>query len=87
MTTKLQQEIEYYEAHRATFVEEHPDEFALIKGAALIGFYKDEVEAIRAGHAKFGNEPFLVRKVAESEAPVLLASLNLHVLRCHPVDG
>ena len=38
MTTKLQQEIACYEANKAQLVDEHPDEYVLIKGDDMVGY-------------------------------------------------
>jgi hypothetical protein len=79
--TKLKTEIATYEANRADFVANHPDEFVLIKDSDVIGFYPTEIEAISDGYAKYADQIFLVRKVAESETPVFLTSLNVQVAR------
>jgi hypothetical protein len=72
---RLQHEIACYDKHRATFVEDHRDEYVLIKGQTIVGFFTEEVAAIHAGYDKFGNEAFLVRLCAESTAPILFTSL------------
>lgn len=74
-STKLAQEIVCYETNRAKLVEDHPNQYVLIKGDKIVGFFDSEGDAIRAGHEKFGVDPFLVRLCVESTAPVLFTSL------------
>jgi hypothetical protein len=80
-TGKLQQEIATYESKRSELFAEHAGEFVLVKGDEVVDIYRDERDAIDAGYKKFGNTGFLVRKVAESEKPVLLTSLHVSVTR------
>jgi hypothetical protein len=72
---KLRDEIAHYEANRAMLVEQHRGEFVLIKGQRIVGYYKSEVDALKAGYEHFGSEAFLVRVCAESEKPILFTSL------------
>ena len=80
-TGKLQREIATFESKRSELFAEHSGEFVLIKGDQVVDIYRDERDAIDAGYKKFANSGFLVRKVAESETPVLLTSLHLSVSR------
>lgn len=73
--TKLQAEIACYDANRASFVDNHRDEYVLIKNQRVVGFFKSEAEGIKAGYEQFGNEAFLVRQCAETQTPVLFTSL------------
>ena len=72
---KLQSEIAHYDANLAAFVGEHRDEFVLIKGSRVMGFYKTEREALDTGYNSFGNQPFLVRQCVENRTPVMFISL------------
>jgi hypothetical protein len=62
-STQLSREVAYFDAHRAELMSEAPGQFALVKGDALIGTYESEIDAIRAGFEKFGNEAFLVKQI------------------------
>src|SRR5215467_6648415 len=72
---KLEQEIACYEANKAQLVAEHADEYVLIREDKVAGFFKSESDAIQAGYERFGNVPFLVRLVAETQTPVHFTSL------------
>jgi hypothetical protein len=79
---KLQQEIALFEKKRAELFSAHADEYVLIKGESIVAFFREEQAAIEAGYKQYGNTGFLVRKIAESETPILLTSLNVNVTRC-----
>lgn len=67
MTVVLAEEYKTYLAHQDEFMQGHLDEFVLIKGEKVIGFYKSYEDALRNGLSKFGNVPFFVKVVAKEE--------------------
>jgi hypothetical protein len=44
-------------------------QFALVHGTAVAGLYPTFEAALAAGYDRFGLDPFLVKQVAEHEAP------------------
>jgi hypothetical protein len=76
---ELETELQYFNEHRAEFMEQAAGKFALIKGDRLIGMFDSETSAIRNGYQKLGNVPFLVKQVTEVDIPLTFTSFNLGV--------
>ena len=76
---ELEAELQYFNEHRAEFMEKAAGKFALIKGDRLIGMFDNETSAIRNGYQKLGNVPFLVKQVTEVDIPLTFTSFNLGV--------
>lgn len=77
MTTKLEQEIKYFEAARDQLLGKAKGKFALIKGDKLIDIFENQLDAIKIGYEKFGNEPFLVKQILEVDTPQNFTSHQL----------
>src|SRR4051812_40776946 len=75
-TITLQAELDTFESLRMTLVDRLPGKYALVKGRDLVDTFDDEVEAIREGYRRLGNEAFLVKQIVEADFPVTLASLS-----------
>ena len=69
--TVLVEETEFFEQDRDKFLEEHPNQYLLIKGRKLVGSFDTQTQAVDEGIRLFCAGPFLVRKAGE-DAPVLL---------------
>lgn len=67
MTDLLKEEIETYQENKAKLVVESNGKYVLIKGKTIVGIYESEKDALSEGIAKFGNVPFLVKKIEEIE--------------------
>ena len=78
-TSKLQEELEYFERRRLELLERAPGKYVLIKGAEVIGIFDSEVEAARTGYRQIGNEPFLIKHIVEADVPLIFTSFNLGV--------
>lgn len=66
--TRLSVETQAYEAHKAEWLQNHCDQFVVIKGEILLGFFGDFQDAYRAGVEKFGiDTDFLVKRVVPQE--------------------
>jgi hypothetical protein len=63
----LEQELKTYNENKKRLLEEASGKYVLIKDAKIIGVYESEIDAIKLGIQKFGNVPFLVKKIAEIE--------------------
>ncbi len=59
----LEQEIQQYEKDLSDMLKTHDGEFVVYYGIERLGFYKNLDEALKAGHAKYGDVPFLAREV------------------------
>jgi len=69
MPTKLDAEIEYFNASRDQLLGRARGKFVLIKGNKLIDTFENQPDALKAGYERFGNEPFLVKQVLEVDVP------------------
>lgn len=69
----LKAELELFEAHRKEWFALHPEEFVVVTGATVVGFFPDFETAFRAGLKEIGQpeQPFLVKQVW-AEEPVYL---------------
>ena len=57
-----------YEAKKSEWLQSHRDEFAVVKGKDLLGFFSSFHEAYSAGVEKYGiNTDFLVKRVVPQE--------------------
>ena len=70
----LQPELDFFERIRSELFARSAGKYALVKGAALLGVYDTELEAVRVGYQQTGNEPFLVKQIVARDVPVFLAA-------------
>ena len=70
----LEAELETYERNRETLLADSGGMFVLIKTGDVVGVYETKNDAIAEGYRRFGNVPFLVKRVVESEAPLNFTS-------------
>jgi hypothetical protein len=71
----IAEEIATYRAHLQEMAREHTDEFVLIKGKEIIGFFPDYTSAIQEGYRRFGRAPFLVKEVTFPERVVYIPNV------------
>ena len=76
----LEQELQYYSAHKIELLEHHQGQFALIKGDALLGTYTTLEEAFDAGVKALGNQPFLIKQVLETDEVIQYPALAVGML-------
>ena len=67
MSAVLEKEYKTYLKHLNEFVSDHLNQFVLIKDKAIIGFYGSYKEALTSGLKNFGNVPFFIKEVQQSE--------------------
>jgi hypothetical protein len=68
----LQEELRFFEKNKQEWLLAHRDEFAVILGSKMIGFYSDYESGFKAGLAAAGlGNPFLLRQIC-AEEPVYL---------------
>jgi len=64
----LSTEIEFYETRKAEWLKSHRDEFVVVKGNDVLGFFADFHEAYCKGVEKYGiNTDFLVKRIVPQE--------------------
>jgi len=63
----LETELDYFNKTKAELLKNHPGKFALIKGEQLIGVFDTPANAFDEGVKQFGREPFMVKRISESE--------------------
>jgi hypothetical protein len=67
---ELDQELATFQKELPKLLAAYKGEYALVKGESVDSFWPNEDEAFDAGCARFGIEPFLVKKVEEKEEPL-----------------
>lgn len=67
MAELLKEELETYWKNKKKLVDESNGRYVLIKGTSIIGIYESEKDALQDGITRFGNVPFLVKKIEEVE--------------------
>lgn len=77
----LEKELKYFEEHKEELLKHYEGQFVLIKDASLVGSYTTEAEAYQAGIQKFGNTPFLIKKVTKEEEIYRFPALVLGLIR------
>ena len=66
--TRLIVELELYESHKTEWLRQHRDQFVVIKGEKVLGFFPDFHQAYIAGVEKHGvGADFLVKRVVAQE--------------------
>lgn len=66
----LQTERDFFARSVDQWVKLHPGKFALVKGEELVGVFDSDVTAVVEGARRFGDQPFLVRRIAlDEQAP------------------
>jgi hypothetical protein len=63
----LELELECYERMKDDLLVSHRGKFALIHGSEFLGAFDTTENAYNEGIAKFGREPFLVKRIQESD--------------------
>lgn len=66
--TRLRVETELYETNKSKWLKNNRDQFVVIKGKDVLGFFAEFHEAYTAGVEKYGTETdFLVKRVVPQE--------------------
>lgn len=73
----FERELNFFERERMRLLDRAQGKFALIKGEDLVGIFDTEMEAVRAGYKRFGNEPFLAKHIVEADIPLNFTAFNL----------
>jgi hypothetical protein len=66
--SRLRIETGFYESHKTEWLKAHRDQFVVVKGQEILGFFPSFYEAYTAGAAKYGTDvDFLVKRVLPEE--------------------
>ena len=77
MSIALEQEYKYFLSHLNEFSKIHLNEFVLIKGEEVIGFFNSYEKALRDGLKRFGNVPFFIKEVQEEKEVHFFHGINV----------
>jgi hypothetical protein len=67
-SSRLSAELATYESHKGEWLLAHRNEFVVMKGDRLLGFFPEFQEAYTVGVKEFGTDAdFLVKRVTEHE--------------------
>ena len=69
MPTRLDLELRTFEARRVELLGRAAEKFVIIKGDQLIGIFENQMEALKRGYERCGNQPFLVKQVLDVDIP------------------
>lgn len=67
MTKELELELKKYEEKKQDLLKTDENKYVLIKNQEIVGIFESQKDAIKVGIAKFGNTPFLVKKIERIE--------------------
>jgi len=68
---------------RAKWLDTYKDKFVLVKGRDLVGVFDTFRDAYTAGVERFGNSPFLIKRVSEEEQVERFPALTLGVIHAN----
>lgn len=77
---KLEKEYIYYQSKKDKLMKEHLGKFALVKGNKIIGCFSSENKAYEDGLKRFGNQAFLIEKIAREDKVTQSPALVLGIL-------
>ena len=85
MTKVLEQELKTYYENKERLIKESNGKFVLIKNKEIINVFDTQNDAIKVGIDKFGNTPFLVKKIQEIDDSLNFTS-NLIKVPSHAIS-
>jgi hypothetical protein len=67
----FEKELEVYKRVKADYLTQYPQGgFVVIKGDEVLGIWQSRLDALKAGIDKYGDVPFLVKNINESDIVV-----------------
>lgn len=72
---EIDRNYDFFQRNLRGYLKEHAGEFALLKNAELVAFFKGPGEAYRAGLARFADEIFSIQEVRSE--PIHLGHMSL----------
>lgn len=74
----LEEERRLYQSHKVEWLSTHRNQFVLIRGTEVAGFFADAESAYASGLERFGpTSPFLVKQVTEQEPVAYVPMLSV----------
>lgn len=67
MPVVLEHEYKVYKEHHSELLAKGEGKFALIKGDTVVNIFASYEDTLKAGLAKFGNVPFLIKEIRREE--------------------
>ncbi len=67
----LEKEYEYFEKNKDRLISEHQDEYVVIVGEEIIGFYVTQEEAITEAQKQYTPGEFLVQKCSPESDQIM----------------
>lgn len=67
MPNLLDEEFQTFEKHKSDLLSDNVGRFVLIKGDQIIDVFDTQLDAVRQGYKRFGNVPFLAKKIVDVE--------------------
>lgn len=77
----LEKERKFFADNRSELQTRYLDKIVVIKDEQVIGAFNTIEEALSEGARQFGLQPFLVRRVTDSEETINIPALTLGILR------
>jgi len=78
----LSKEIETFNKNKEVLLRDSSGKFVLIKDNEVVDVYDSQNDAIKVGIDKFGNSPFLVKKIEEIEHTQNFTSNLIELVQC-----
>jgi hypothetical protein len=70
----LERELKTYQRHKEKLLAKAEGKYVLIKNSQVVGVFDTDGAALREGARRFGNVPFLVKKIVRVEVPLDFSS-------------
>jgi hypothetical protein len=80
---ELEKELKFFESKRKEWLRDYKDKFVLIKGEELIDVFSTLEDAYKEGVKRYGNQPFLIKRVTEEEEIETLSALTSGIIHAH----
>lgn len=77
---ELKEELMFFQSKKAEWVGKYKNKFVLIKRKEFIDVFVSFEDAYKEGVRKFGNQPFFIKKVNETEHIEQIPSLTLGII-------
>ena len=76
----LKEELEFFQEHRAEWLEHYESKFVLVRNKKMIDTFTTMKEAFNEGVKRFGAKPFLIKQILKDEPTQEIPALTLGLL-------
>lgn len=83
MGVELEEELRFFESKKKEWLKDYRDKFVLVKGEELVDVFSTLDDAYKEGVKRYGNQPFLIKKVTEEEEIETLPALTLGIIHAY----